>query len=649
MLDGRMVTKSSAASVRLAWPIAFAAALLALMVSFLLVPPAYQSNDDPVLQHVFAGDIGTEPTPYVSFVNYLYSLGVCALFRLLPGVPWWTVLNIFAVVLSLALCNRTLVCLLRARVERASVLQGFVVAFALDFCLGMTFISRLQFTTIASLLVSSALFSTCVWRPGEDDWRGGVGSWCTMPALLAVWGFALRRDSGLMGLLFWGIVVMGKLVWCGSGSLVMRIKAAGGAWRPLALSAIVAAALLMAHAVAYSSGDLQRQANYASVLASYSDYPKYTYQEDSSAYNAVGWNEELWQLTDALFVLDDRVSTDALTELSEHNDAWIANLVENPASTLKYRARDVLKPVPMAYASLWLSAVLVVCLIPKKNDARLTGFLVAIAAAILVVYLLVRGRLPERAFYAVLIPSAMALASVFLGRGDGEADVSSRSSAPFVVSAALMAMLSAVVLRLGGMSVALVLAPTFLLSGMLLCKKLHSRVRGDSPQNRGAAGVAVAAICCVQMAMPAALAFYECGPMSQYQQEQIVRQSNVNAFYGYVEEHDETLFIFSSDSGLTPWSIWQMRWPKNQISWGGWRFSWDWQVEGLEAAGFEGLPKGPDLFSEDIRFVSMSEDSTEAFLAYLQSLDYSASLELEAEVGEGVEIYCIVRSDSEQR
>jgi len=100
--------------MRQPWPLARAAAtksgrmllgacltLLLVGLSAALLPITFLTNDDASIMYTFAGYYTGEPYPVHGFVNLPLGYFTSLLYMLLPQVPWWPVLQLLCVSISI--------------------------------------------------------------------------------------------------------------------------------------------------------------------------------------------------------------------------------------------------------------------------------------------------------------------------------------------------------------------------------------------------------------------------------------------------------------------------------------------------------------------------------------------------------------------
>ncbi|MBR5420257.1 MAG: hypothetical protein IK115_03815 [Lachnospiraceae bacterium] len=115
----------------------------------------YVANDDITMHKLAAGTITGEPDAHLVFCSYLFGLMTSALFRLVPGIDWYGLLFIASIFLCFCLILSRSVEVLKAK---KSLLPGGIEAAFLLFLLYTDSLMLFQFTVVAGILASTALF-----------------------------------------------------------------------------------------------------------------------------------------------------------------------------------------------------------------------------------------------------------------------------------------------------------------------------------------------------------------------------------------------------------------------------------------------------------------------------------------------------------
>lgn len=627
--------------VRYAWPLAALVAVAAMLVSFIILPAFFPTNDDTYIKQILSGGVSVEPNPYVMFVNYGLCSVISGLYLLAPGLPWWVMTHLFLLFLTISLFGRTAIVLFRVRYRCVELWKEAALLFLVDLGLFSALVARMQFTTTATVLFVAAIVSTCCWREEESDYSGGVFTHMILPAFLAVMGAAMRGQSGCLGFLFWAAAMVAAVL-SRKGSILDRVKASKDMIVPALCSGLIALMLVAVHEFAYSSPEWSANRDLSRQLAGYTDYARSTYEQNPELYDSVGWDADLVWLTGNWFQMDERITADALAHINEGNNAGKENLLSNPLGTMKSRLAELGQPAPMAYVALLLCVGLfTVAGARHSSDLAVSWFVAAVTVALLV-YLALKGRLPERAVYSIIMPATATLGSITARNWH----ICGGDRRPTLV-ASIICVITIVVLGIptGG-------------TGKIACLSVLvtaiSLLATSQPAREKPLGVSekrwhvVTRICLAFVLLfPCAAAIRQHGWFSEDYETMSTRQENIEKFYDYAELHDDQFFFYSDDARLTPQYVWQERWPDNQTAWGGWRYCYSWFADAMREAGFDGTPTSEDLLDDNVRFVSGSQESADVLLHYMRGLyGDSVDMELVDTLGNNINIYRFVRPDS---
>lgn len=620
-----------------AWLVSCGAAVVSMLTAGLFIPMFFGTNDDSYVIQVLSGGggVAAEALPTVPFINYGLCWVISSLYSILPAVPWWIFLHLVGIFASLSLVGYSLLVIGAERRRVVRPLLAWPLLCVMDFGLSAYFVGRLQFTNTSALLTAAAIVGACCRSSREG---GSSKATTALSAVMGVVGFALRAQSGFVGLFFWGLAALGLML-RGFGSLRARVSGIRNALKPLLYAGIGAIALTIVHAAVYASPDLRAGLETQRSYGGFTDYPYVEYSADSSRYENVGWDEELSELVGQWFLMDERVNVETLSYLNGQNTAAIDELVEHPWSTILSRLHDVSQPIPMTYFALLLGTAVVALALSPCRGERAVVWLICGAVVALLGYLLLRGRLLERAAYAVTIPATAALLTVVLRNVGASRREGLSSVAPAVACALGLALLAPSAYRaetIGRMAYALGAAFCIAVAVWALLARRESASVGQARL--------VAAVLAVALVLaPGVVTVKKLGIGSWEAKRQEELLANTQAFFDYVSERPETLYVYAG-CPITMQYVWQGDWPVNQTGWGGWRWPYEWFDEAMRAAGFDGRPTSEDFLDGDTLFVSGSESTRDLLLRYMRNT-YGDDVQMTQvdEIAGGMGIYRFVQ------
>lgn len=625
---------------RILWAISCGSAALAMFVSGLLIPMYFGTNDDPYIIQALSGGggVASEPTPYISFINVLLCGAISSLYSLLPTISWWPVLHLAAIFASLSAVGFVVLSVMGQTGRPNHLAARWTLLCVLDFGVSAYLVGRLQFTSTASLLVAAAIVAACCSKTCGKKERWTPSS-LVIPVMLGIVGFSLREQSGLLGLFFWALAATAALP-----------RAKGGFWEravevrhallPIVCVGIAALVMTAVDLAAYSGRSLATSVEWSKAMSGYTDYPHPSFDEAPARYEEVGWDEELSELVGQWFMMDERVNTETLTALNEQNTAPIDNLLSDPVGTVTSRLYDAAKPIPMTYFALLLGTAVVALALSPSRGERAVVWLICGSVMALLGYLLLRGRLLERAAYAVTIPATAALLTVVLRNVKAPRQEGRSAVVPAVACVLGLALLAPLGYRaetIGRMAYAL--GAAFCIAVAMWAMLAHRE-----STSVGRARLAAAVLAAALVLAPGVVTVKKLGVGSWEAKRQEGLLANTQALFDYCEEHPDTLYVYSG-CPITEQYVWQGEWPTNRTGWGGWRWPYEWFDEAMRAAGFDGRPTSEDFLGGDVLFISASESTCDLLLRYMRNT-YGDDVEMRQvdEIIGGMNVYEFVRA-----
>ena len=420
------------------------------------------------------------------------------------------------------------------------------------------------------------------------------------PILLFLVGFCIRRESGLIALAFLVLLVGICLVtaWAKRGRDRLALGAAARDVRPIWVPTLVlvcsVGTLLTINNSVYSSPEWSEYWRQSSTMAAFTDYPRSDYKDHQVLYRSLGWSENLYTLVRGWYQLDPRFDADSARIAIDADDYGVQQLMANPLGTLWARIAKLRQPVAVSFI-LILTAATVWSFVTGRGWRRLATALGTLLVMGLSGYLLVRGRLLDRALYAIICPAVS------------------------------------------------------MMTAMALSQNLaQSTYTGDS-QGEGRPSISrpkrAMAVCLVLSLVMGAAALKYYGRGSGTYDWFKWQDRNVEQFYDICEENPGTLYIFAGLGELDNMNPWRMEWPVNQTSWATWYYRAPWFAETLKEAGFKGRPTVYDLLDSNVRLVTDSYTDLDLYTRYLkETLGEDVTLEQERVFGDDVTIWRVVRA-----
>lgn len=359
----------------------------------------FHTNDDTGMQLILSGSTLGQPDAHTVFSNYVFCLPFKLLYTLFPNVSWWLYGQILVMGIALYSCALSYFRLMAHMYARVPI---FIIILIELFLLGLFALPLAEpsFTITPAILGGAACLSRVSRWNMESSLRDDIAE-----ALMLIVSYCYRNASGLVVIIFYFIACLGDVLLCReqgmtfNASLVLRWIGA------LVIAGIFIIVVQVVHIASYSSAEWTsfQQINQARAL--YIDYRHPTYGDDPLLYEHIGWSRELQLLSKRWFFMDERVTEEAFTEVSEHAvDVEVFSPVQ-----AALRAGFFIHS--LAYAGCAGGLLLTsVCLLAGRRRTRLMALATAIIGIALLGYLDYSGRAPTRAVLVVVIP-ALLLAS----------------------------------------------------------------------------------------------------------------------------------------------------------------------------------------------------------------------------------------------
>lgn len=394
--------------------VAIVSTLGCLCLCVVLSKMLYLTNDDGGIQATLSGINTGSPFPVHAYVNVLVSYPLSWLYTVVPTVQWWHVYN-----LTLALVGTC--CITYALVHAAGASKfGLAVSLGLAAVFDAVFIfmaiSRVSFNIVPAI-VAAGIAALLL----ANDRAVGRGQ-LVATAVLFAFAMGNRFESGVVGLCYVLLallfVLMGRRVEPGAAAGAAADQPEPGATpAPLWKSPIVRTAVVLvciAVGMATINSVCQRAVNgddfaaYNQARTRYLDYPHDAYGQNPELYERVGWSRDLTNLVGMWYLVDERVTTQALDEAASGS----ANSVRTLSPAAFRVAWSGLGNNSQSDECLlfWLATtVAALCVVALKGDGRhrLALALNVAGSVALMLYEVYGGRVLYHSAMVVVIPSVV--------------------------------------------------------------------------------------------------------------------------------------------------------------------------------------------------------------------------------------------------
>lgn len=362
----------------------------------------FDVNDDQFLLRTFAGTAPMGAPTFHLYIHAMYAFPLSWLSRLVPGVAWVTVLEIFLQWLATAtICKSIVQCFERhCRFRHATALGAF---FAVCFVLLLQlFISaRITYTTVAASL-GAACVAQCMSVDCENSGCRSIVHGMLYSLLLLVLCYGLRQMVALPALAFCGVAFLYRLLTCfgrESG------RSARPLWITLATVTVVIGSLATIRESEITVRGQREYLAWQQARISVLDYMKLS-GLDQDIRQALDWSDTQLDLLSNWYTMEETYSTEAFRRIRQTQ--WNANTRISPGAAFA----DFCHRSPLNMRSLLvLFGVGMLCvlgLLLKRKGLKTFLALMAAGAgcALLLAYLALQGRLVNRAVQVPVLPAA---------------------------------------------------------------------------------------------------------------------------------------------------------------------------------------------------------------------------------------------------
>lgn len=634
--------------MRGALPLAVIAAVLTECIALMLIPAGYITVDDTVVEAVLSGAMSGEPSPYISFVNYVLCAAVSGLYRAIPQIHWWPAMHVGILCCSFTAISWAVIAAVRTWKPGSTWWQELLAALVV--CVGIfaCATSYMQFTVTSAIpFVAAMLVSACLVLPVARDAGRNL---CVRIVVVVgvVLGFAMRWQSGALGFAFWAAVVLCMCL-AQRGSARERIR---GVARPLVLfgvAAVLSASLFVTHNIAWSTSELSECHETLVAYSAFTDKPQMPYEEGKEFYNSLGWDEDLFYLSRfRWFTMDERINPETLKPFLDVDHDVVGRFLSDPLSCLEINLNSMKYPYMLSVFTTFAVVAVAACAAGRTLTNRLVVAAPVLMAFALMGKLVLDGRTPERAMLAILLPALAAVAAIAIVneacKHEREHDAR-RGQAVLIALVVLMVVSMAFLGYLAGGFGKLIVLFGCACIALVLVASYWSHRRSTVLQ--GAFGyVALACAVCVLM-LPTAGALRDFGWATETHQIELARQENADAYFDYATERPDTIFFAEPDLPFALPSPFDFRWAQNCTIWGGWRTYYPWYEEAMQRLGLPGKPTTDALLQDNVRLVLGSDRMEQIVDHYLTGLYGEVELQVETVLTGDIRICKVIRTEAE--
>lgn len=376
-------------------------------------PLVFGFNDDTMMRSILSGDYLGSPDGHAVYMRYPLTGILSVLYRLTDAVPWFSLFY----EACMAVC--VFVVLAQAgKSVRGKVHQLLTVLFAAEILLLLLFghFVVMHYTIVAALLGGTAVFLLVSKGNAEAMTKGSMA----VSLILLYLCYMVRSQVFFMALPFLLVALLWQVALLPmGGSVKKRFIHCGRYVGVLALGIVL---FLSLHKLMYAGEEWQKYEAYNDARTELYDYSGIlSYEDYQEVYEEIGLSEEQYQLLESYnIVLDEELSAGQLMQLAQAAEDAKAGMITDKELFVKrfgeyyyrtFHEQDF--PYNLVVILLY-TAVAVFCLYKKQWLRMVLLMFTGCGRSIIWLYLMVKGRYPERVTDSLYLIESLLLAGICL-------------------------------------------------------------------------------------------------------------------------------------------------------------------------------------------------------------------------------------------
>ena len=407
---------------------------LCLAAIGLLCPLVYDLNDDITLRSILSGAYSGTPDGHAVYMKYPLTGLISLLYRIFRPAPWFDLVmaGFFVISISSVLCRTAaLTGAGRGWQKRSSgrheetadsgesvwsgggrIWPGIATACMVFLCAGLYLMNfmKMHYTVVAAMLGGAALFLVVTDSFEERGWPGGLRR-SAPAALLLLLCYDVRSQVFFLILPFLGVALLWQIR---KGALRQILIFAG-------LSAAVTSVCMIWNAGMYSGSGWKEYEAYNESRTQLYDYTEpLPYETYSQVYEELGISQDQYRLLVQYdTALDNSVDGELLAKAAGASFAerdrqrsqkeYIKECIIEYYYYLRYTGKPYNYLVLLGYCAVVAAAAL------RRRPGRvLLAFCMGAGRSLIWVYLIWKGRFPERIYVSLYLIELMLLAGMLL-------------------------------------------------------------------------------------------------------------------------------------------------------------------------------------------------------------------------------------------
>ncbi|MDR1800534.1 MAG: hypothetical protein LBQ95_01620 [Lachnospiraceae bacterium] len=399
------------------WAAGFITSLLFLCVLFLARPIFFYIHDINMMKTYSGIRTGVITAEHI-YGNMYWGILMSTLYKITQTVPWYSIITLIIISISLATIFRSLLTLSFFR----NLNPLFpAITFAVISITALIYpLTTIIFTTNAALVIGASL--SLIFTVSVNSRKAKYFDF-SLSGFLLVLASIIRFSSFKAGVSFWVLALC--LVYIGESGSFFKEKQIVS--RQLFIKKtrtylLYFLSVLLVCVLGNITNDRlhidtspEGTDEYNEKRIDFYDYPTLDYDDAPEFYTSIGWTKALYELAKDSYFIDDRFNNenlDAIIAFSKSSDLRLFSL-ENTLSL----AKDTMITDKSGLAlslTLLTEALIIVFYIIKKTRAKshfcsflISGLLSVIITLVLSFYLCSKGRFPLRAYQSIALPAIL--------------------------------------------------------------------------------------------------------------------------------------------------------------------------------------------------------------------------------------------------
>ena len=287
----------------------FSAALVTflLTVTWALIPITFETNDDEFLMNYLSGAKTGKPEADTTQIFFLWGKIVSSFYRITGAVPWYTLIFLVLVALSLvAVCY----CVVVSFPE-----WGGSLFCLLYFSMFLYYSVILQYTMVSAFCGIAAVSLLLIGR--KEEKRKNI-----IIKNILIFSFMFCSINIRISV---GYLVLGHAVFAICLE-VLRYLLKTADRQKIKNMIVSFIAIFAAAAISITVNNIHEALDeqeefweYSAERVSFTDYSKLDYESNKDLFDKIGWSEEFYKLVKRWFFMDETVNTETLRQINERN------------------------------------------------------------------------------------------------------------------------------------------------------------------------------------------------------------------------------------------------------------------------------------------------------------------------------------------